>query len=67
MQKRKFIKSTLTGLQALLLSPSFLINSCKKESNVKPNGKTVIVIGAGISGLAAANKLKENGFNVIVL
>jgi monoamine oxidase len=44
-----------------------LASACKKEAIVTPNGKTVIVIGAGISGLAAAKKLKENGFNVVVL
>ena len=27
----------------------------------------VIVIGAGVSGLAAARKLKDSGYNVIVL
>ena len=31
------------------------------------NSKTVIVIGAGISGLAAARKLQKNGFNVSVI
>ena len=44
-----------------------MASACKKEAIVTPNGKTVIVIGAGISGLAAAKKLKENGFNVVVL
>ncbi len=40
----------------------------KINFNDKPNkNKTIIVVGAGISGLAAAKKLKENGFNVIVL
>lgn len=49
------------------MSPSLLVNCSKKEKGVQPNGKTVLIIGAGISGLAAAKKLKENGFTVIVL
>lgn len=67
MQRRKFIKETLTGLPILLFTPSILASSCNKEDDNEPNEKTVIVIGAGISGLAAAKKMKENGFNVIVL
>ena len=67
MQRRKFIKETLTGLPILLFTPSILASSCNKEDDNEPNGKTVIVIGAGISGLAAAKKMKENGFNVVVL
>lgn len=59
MQRRDFIK----GLAALSLLPAW--SACKKE--VEPNGKVVVVIGAGISGLAAAKTLQENGFTVIVL
>jgi phytoene dehydrogenase-like protein len=66
MQRRKFIKDTLTGLPLILLTPT-LLASCEEDEDVKPNGKTVIVAGAGISGLAAANKLKQKGFTVIVL
>lgn len=39
----------------------------ENDGSTSPNGKTVIVIGAGISGLAAAKKLQEKGLNVIVL
>lgn len=68
MQRRKFIKDTLTGLPILLLTPSILASSCNKDdSAINPKDKTVLVIGAGISGLAAAKKLKEKGFNVVVL
>jgi monoamine oxidase len=66
MQRRKFINDTLTGLPLLLMSPT-LLASCGKEEEVKPKDKTVTVIGAGIAGLAAAKKLKENGFTVTVL
>jgi monoamine oxidase len=66
MDRRKFLKGTLAGIPIVLLAPSLLM-SCKDDEPVEPNGKTVIVIGAGISGLAAANKLKQQGFTVIVV
>ncbi len=66
MKRRKFIENSLVSLPVFLITPSFLANSCSNNES-EANDKTVIVVGAGISGLAAAKKLKENGFNVIVL
>ncbi len=66
MQRRKFVKKTWVGLSLILMTPS-LLTSCAEDDDIRPNGKTVVVIGAGISGLAAAKKLKQKGFTVIVL
>jgi monoamine oxidase len=67
MQRRKFIKDTLKGLPLLLLTPTLLVSCDEDDEDTISNGKTVVVIGGGISGLAAAKKLKEKGFTVIVL
>lgn len=68
MKRREFIKDILTGIPLVFLTPPLLAASCNNEEEViKPGGKTVIVIGAGISGLAAAKRLKQHGFTVIIL
>ena len=62
MQRRKFIRNA----GVIMLAPT-LLTACGKDDIKDPNGKTVLVIGAGVSGLAAAKKLKETGFSVVVL
>ncbi|KAK3604270.1 hypothetical protein CHS0354_002078 [Potamilus streckersoni] len=64
IKRRLFLKSGLIALNSAYIFSSVL----KANNDAKPsNGKSVIVVGAGISGLAAAQKLKQNGFNVTVL
>ena len=64
MERRKFIKKGIVNVGTVLISPS-LFTSCTKDKMVIE--KSVIVIGAGISGLATARKLKSEGFTVTVL
>jgi monoamine oxidase len=60
MQRKDFIRRTTLGA---LLIPLYTIRNSVKHGNLK----RVIVIGAGISGAAAARKLADAGCEVIVL
>ncbi|MBT4987034.1 MAG: NAD(P)-binding protein, partial [Proteobacteria bacterium] len=56
---------------ALLLTSPWLtagraIRADESTSSAK-NGQTVVVIGAGMAGLAAAQRLQAGGYNVIVV
>ncbi|MDX2070695.1 MAG: NAD(P)/FAD-dependent oxidoreductase [Haliscomenobacter sp.] len=64
MKRRKFLKKSLQTVPVLWTTPSIL-SSCKKEETSIT--KTVIVVGAGIAGLAAAQRLKNKGFTVSLL
>lgn len=67
MERRKFVLDALKAIPLVLISPNLVASFSKEDKITNPNGKTVIIIGAGISGLAAAKKLKDKGFSVIVL
>jgi monoamine oxidase len=68
MKRREFIREGLLGFPMLLFLPTLLGSACKKDDDLNHAGdKAVVVVGAGISGLAAAQLLKQKGFRVIVL
>ena len=64
--RREMLKATLAGSAGLLLSrlPAFAQEPAAKA---KPNGKSIVVIGAGFSGLACAHELLAAGYDVTVV
>ena len=55
-------------LQAALMGlGGFILNSIGQARAATLRGKTIIVIGAGLSGLAAASALKKQGAEVVVI
>ena len=59
MKRREFIKTTGAVVAGAVILPNY--------SLAKSNAKKVIIIGAGISGLAAAYKLKQTGVSVTLV
>jgi len=68
MLRRKFVLSAIKASPFFLLQSS-LTSACSLLETETPvlTDKKIIVIGAGVAGLAAAKKLKENGFTVLIL
>ncbi len=62
INRRRFIKSVLISSSAVALAARFGIRDAKALEGI-----SVIVIGAGIAGLGAANLLRKNGASVTVL
>ena len=59
MKRREFIKTTGAVVAGAVVLPNY--------SLPKSNAKKVVIIGAGISGLAAAYKLKQTGVSVTLI
>ncbi|MDN3548575.1 flavin monoamine oxidase family protein [Mucilaginibacter aquaedulcis] len=74
IKRRSFIKNTLLAGAGSVLAPQVLhaaeeLNAkhAPVEPIVMPNGKKVIVAGAGITGLCCAYELMKSGHDVVVL
>ncbi len=74
LARREFLKMMAAGVGAFAVSQIPVLGNAASNDwgttgtlNAKPNGKSVIVIGAGFAGLAAAYELAAAGFDVTVL
>jgi monoamine oxidase len=69
MLRRKFVLSAIKASPFFLFQSSLTSACSLLETEETPvlTDKKIIIIGAGISGLAAAKKLKAAGFTVVVL
>ncbi|RPI65777.1 MAG: NAD(P)/FAD-dependent oxidoreductase, partial [Ignavibacteriales bacterium] len=59
MKRREFIRKTGTAVAGAIILPNLSLTNSRQ--------KNVVIIGAGISGLAAAYKLKQNGMYVTLI
>ena len=64
MKRRQFIKNTMLAMPSITLMMSAL--ACNDDDIINTD-KTVLVIGAGVSGLAAAKYLSSRNVTVNVI
>ncbi len=69
LDRRQFVKTTVTAGAGLSLPVTAFSSGLQPEASApsQPNGKRVIVAGAGIAGLCCGYELMKRGFEVIVL
>ncbi len=67
MKRRDFIKNSAIAGAALSVFPKNILASKPESIKLKNTPKKVIVIGAGLAGLAAAYELRQTGHDVTIL
>jgi monoamine oxidase len=67
LNRRKFLKKTGQFAPVLLAAPGTLISACEKTTTQRAKNKSIIIVGAGIAGIHAAQLMLDEGATVTVL
>jgi monoamine oxidase len=65
--RREFIKDLLLGATGLALAPGIAVARGPKRIRLAGSPKRIVVLGAGLAGLAAAYELERAGHTVTIL
>lgn len=67
VSRREFVKLAGFAGGGLLLARSDALAMMRQEPAGRGRGRKIIILGAGMAGLAAALKLRERGYEVVLL
>jgi len=66
MDRKQFLQQSALGLAGMVIAPG-LLTGCKRDQRPIDTDKRIVIIGAGVAGLRAAQYFRQREVEVIVL